>query len=115
MLIKKPCDIKEEAIQVEGVRGISKQRLIAPPDGAPTFTMRKFTVQPGGYTFHHTHEFEHEIYVLNGKGIAKSADGDHEFEQDDVILVKPNEIHQFVNNSDEKLSFLCIIPNQEEI
>jgi len=113
MIIKKTSNVNEEEIKVDGVKGITKQRLIAPPDGAPTFTMRKFTVQSGGYTFHHTHEFEHEIYVLNGKGIAKSAEGEVEFEQDDVILVEPGEIHQFVNNSDEKLSFLCIVPNQE--
>ena len=113
MIIKKTCNVNEEEIKVDGVKGISKQRLIAPPDGAPTFTMRKFTVQPDGYTFHHTHEFEHEIYVLSGKGIAKSDEGDVEFEKDDVILVEPGEIHQFINKSEEKLSFLCIIPNQE--
>ena len=113
MIIKKTCNVKEEEIKVKGVKGITKQRLIAPPDGAPTFTMRKFTVQPGGYTFHHTHEFEHEIYVLTGKGIAKSDAGEVKFEKDDVILVEPGEIHQFVNNSEEKLAFLCIIPNQE--
>ncbi len=113
MIIKKTDAVNTEEIKVEGVKGIKKQKLISPPDGAPTFTMRKFTVDPGGYTFHHTHEFEHEIYVLHGKGIAKSEQGDVAFEQDDVILVKPNEIHQFVNNSDEKLGFLCIIPNQE--
>ncbi|MFP4548017.1 MAG: cupin domain-containing protein [Fidelibacterota bacterium] len=113
MIIKKPCDVKEEELKVEGVKGITKQRLISPPDGAPTFTMRKFTVEPGGYTFHHTHEFEHEIYVLNGKGLAKSDMGDTEFEKDDVILVKPNEVHQFVNIGDDKLQFLCIIPNQD--
>ncbi|MBN2279737.1 MAG: cupin domain-containing protein [Candidatus Marinimicrobia bacterium] len=113
MIIKKTRNVEEEAIKVDGVKGITRQKLIAPPDGAPTFTMRKFTVEPGGYTYHHTHEYEHEIYVLNGKGLAKSEEGDITFEQDDVILVAPGETHQFINNSDEKLSFLCIIPNEE--
>lgn len=112
MIIKKSSQVQKEKITLDGVKGITKQKLIAPTDGAPNFTMRKFIVEPGGYTFHHTHEFEHEIYVLKGSGIAKSKVGDHNFETDDILLVVPNEIHQFVNNSSEELIFLCIIPNQ---
>ncbi len=112
MIIKKVDDVKKEKIEVEGVRGVIKQRILAPEDGAPTFTLRKFTVEPGGCTFHHTHDFEHEIYVLQGSGIAIKKDEEVRFEKDYAILVEPNEIHQFINNSDEELVFLCIIPNQ---
>ncbi len=113
MILKKSKDVLREQIIVDGVKGVTKQVLIGQKDSAPNFTMRKFTVEPGGYTFHHTHDFEHEVYVLKGSGIAKSKKGEHEFHVDDVMLVIPNEIHQFVNTGDEELVFLCIIPNQE--
>jgi quercetin dioxygenase-like cupin family protein len=113
MIIKKCSEAPIEKIIEKGVSGVSKQMLLGPEDGAPTFAMRRFTVEPGGYTFYHTHDFEHEVYVLAGKGIARSDSGETEIIADTAVLVKPNDVHQFVNTGQDDLVFLCIIPNPD--
>lgn len=110
MIIKKIETVPKVRIEEEGVKGVEKQVLLGPEDGVPNFIMRQFTVAPGGYTFYHTHDFEHEIYILSGTGVARSDQGETSFSKDTAILVKPNEVHQFVNNGTEPLVFLCLIP-----
>ncbi|MBL7136419.1 MAG: cupin domain-containing protein [Candidatus Marinimicrobia bacterium] len=73
--------------------------------------MRRFIVEPGGFTFYHTHDFEHEVYILAGEGIARAKDIELKIKKDMAILVIPNEVHQFINNGNEDFVFLCIIPN----
>ncbi len=111
MIIKHIRDVVKEPIDAKGAKGVVKQVMLGPEDGTPNFTMRRFTVEPGGYTFYHTHNFEHEVYVLAGKGVARSDSGETEIIADTVVLVKPNDVHQFVNTGEESLIFLCIIPN----
>jgi len=111
VIIKKCSEAPIEKIVEKGVSGVSKQVLLGPEDGAPNFTLRRFTVEPGGYTFYHTHDFEHEVYVLAGKGVARSDRGETKIIADTVVLVMPNDVHQFVNTGEESLIFLCIIPN----
>jgi quercetin dioxygenase-like cupin family protein len=38
-------------------------------------------------------------------------DQEHRFTAGDVIFVQPNEVHQFRNESDKPVRFLCLIPN----
>ena len=111
MIIKNAYKVEKEIITDTGVKGTVKQNLLSNVDNTPTFSMRRFTITPGGFTFHHTHDFEHEIYVLSGKGYIKVKDGDRRITQGTAGLIMPNEVHQFVNDGDEPLVFLCIIPN----
>jgi quercetin dioxygenase-like cupin family protein len=112
MIVKSVASVPRESIVEKGVKGVVKQVLIGPADGAPNFSMRQFTVDPGGYTFYHIHEYEHEIFVLRGSGIARSGGEEVAFSADTAIFVKPGEIHQIINDSTEELVFLCLIPNQ---
>ena len=114
MVIKHCSAIPAQKIEVEGTKGVSKQVLIGAQDGAPLFTIRRFTVEPGGYTYYHTHDFEHEIYILKGAGIARSGAGETPIAAESVLLVPPNEIHQVLNTSNADLVFLCIVPNRGE-
>ena len=114
MVIKHCSAIPAQKIEVEGTKGVSKQVLIGAQDGAPLFTIRRFTVEPGGYTYYHTHDFEHEIYILKGAGIARSGAGETPIAAESVLLVPPNEIHQVLSTSNADLVFLCIVPNRGE-
>ena len=38
-------------------------------------------------------------------------DREHPLRAGDVVLVKPNEVHQFRNPGPAPLKFLCLIPN----
>ena len=85
--------------------------LVGESANAPNFVMREFTVEPGGHTPRHFHDYEHEVYVLSGSGQVLENDKWHNIHAGDVVFVAPNETHQFKNESDSELKFLCLIPN----
>jgi len=87
--------------------------LINEKQGAPNFAMRRFEIEPGGKTPYHTHPWEHEVYVLEGDAVAVSKKGETEIGPGSVVLVEPNEEHNFVNTGDKKLVFLRMIPLQK--
>ena len=96
---------------MEGAAGCRVRWLIGREDNAPNFAMREFEVEPGGHTPRHHHPYEHEVYVVAGEGTVVEGETEHTIRAGDVIFVKPDEVHQFKNNSDQSLKFLCLIPN----
>jgi quercetin dioxygenase-like cupin family protein len=73
--------------------------------------MREYEVSPGGYTPRHSHPYEHEVFVLEGQGIVLEGDAEHRIGPGDVVLVAPNDLHQFRNTGRAPLRFLCLVPN----
>lgn len=98
-------------VDMEGSRGCHIRLLVSQRDGAPTFAMRQFEVLPGGHTPKHFHDYEHEVFVLEGSGVAMEGDSEHALQAGDVVFVRPNEVHQFRNTGNAPLKFLCLIPN----
>jgi len=94
--------------------GVKVRWLITEETGAPNFAMRQFTVEPGGHTPRHTHSWEHEAYILAGKGVVLGEDGEEQVNPGDVVFVPQDEEHQFRNTGDEELKFLCLIPHQKK-
>lgn len=93
------------------IRSRSSMRwLITEKDGARNFVMRYVEVEPGDDRPPHVHPWEHEIFVLKGRGVVKGGGKEVEFGAGDVLFIPPNEPHEFVNIGDEKLVFLCMIP-----
>ncbi|KON27951.1 hypothetical protein AC481_03500 [miscellaneous Crenarchaeota group archaeon SMTZ-80] len=93
-----------------GSEGTKVRWLITKDTGANNFAMRLFEIKPEGHTPLHEHPWEHEVFVLEGKGIIMSQNGEVKFKKGDVIFISPNEKHQFVNKSKKETKFLCIIP-----
>lgn len=107
----KPIEAHQQtAVTLEGAQGVSMRMLIGADDRAPNFHMRHFTVEPGGHTPHHQHDYEHEVLILSGSGLVKSEQGDQPFSENDVVFVPPGEKHQFQNTGGEPLEFVCLIP-----
>ncbi len=104
-------NIESNPVKAEGVSGVSMRMLISKNDGAPNFAMRLFHVEPGGYTFHHSHEWEHEMFVIEGEGQAITNEGTNDLKAGYTIFVPPGEVHQFKNTGTTRLSFLCVVPN----
>ncbi|MHC4917760.1 MAG: cupin domain-containing protein [Planctomycetota bacterium] len=96
-----------------GAEGVNVRWLISEDDGAPHFYMRRFEVEPGGRTPHHSHAWEHEVYVLEGKGTLHCEGGEYPFEPDDVIFLAPGEKHYFAADGSTGAVFLCLIPRQQ--
>ncbi len=98
-------------VEMEGSAGCRVRWLVDEHDGAPTFAMRQFEVAPGGHTPRHFHDYEHEVFVLEGSGVVVEGEREHRLQAGDVVFVKPNEVHQFRNPGPTLLKFLCLIPN----
>jgi len=104
-------EMKEDAaVKEEGAKGVKIKWLLDKSVGAPTFAMRHFTVQPGGYTPLHKHDWEHEVYVLEGEGSVRHEDREDPIRPGDAILVPQNQLHQFRSTESGYLRFLCIVP-----
>ena len=99
-------------IKESGVNGVAIRWLISEKDGAPNFAMRLFEVRPDGYTPHHQHQWEHEVFILEGKGNLVLEDKTVPLNKGDAVFVPGGEQHQFKNASPENLVFLCLVPNK---
>lgn len=97
-----------------GATGAKMRMLIGPDEGAGNFHMRHFEVAPSGFTPKHQHDYEHEILVLKGSGVAFSESGERPIRAGDVIWVPANEMHQFRNEGSEPLEFICLIPAPQD-
>jgi quercetin dioxygenase-like cupin family protein len=99
----------------EGAKGVHKQIPLSWQDGAPTFSFRVFTIEPGGHTPFHQHKFEHMNYVINGEGTLVSEDREHELREGDFALVLAGEKHQYRNSSENRnLVMICAVPKEYE-
>jgi quercetin dioxygenase-like cupin family protein len=98
----------------ENVRNAEKRVLVGPKENAPNFSMRKFTLAQGGCSPYHTHPWEHEVYILTGRGEVRFAGGSRAVEPGDFAYVPPNDEHQFVNTGDGLFEFLCMVPLEGE-
>jgi len=98
----------------EEVPGVDMRVVIGPKEDAPNFVMRVFEVKPGSSTPLHSHSWEHEVYVLSGRGKVRSETGETDLEAGSVAYVEPDEQHCFSNAGDELLRFVCVIPKLDE-
>jgi len=79
-------------------------------DGAPVYASRLIEVAPGRSTPDHTHPFEHENFILEGKGKVRIDDAWHELGPGHVVFVPPGARHRYVNTGEAPFKFLCGIP-----
>ena len=110
MELKNYIEHEEEKVRDPEAKDVFIRVLIGPEDRAENFHMRRFRVLPGGHTPYHAHDWEHEVYILSGRGELTTAEGATPFQAGDFVFVDPNLEHNFKNDGDEELVFLCLIP-----
>ncbi|MBL7214639.1 MAG: cupin domain-containing protein [Phycisphaerae bacterium] len=111
MIIKKIDDVPMQDVKMDGAKDVKVRVVFGPADNAPTFAMRVFELAPGGHTPFHTHPFEHEAVILDGDIAAVTEHGDTPLDKGDVLLITPDEKHQFKNRSNSKPArFMCLVP-----
>ena len=105
-------DVEARRLEKNDATKVWGKYLISSREGARKFHMRIFIVEPGGKTSYDQHVYEHEVYILRGNGrLVTIKDGEKrevEVRPGDAILIESNEIHQFFNNGEEPLEFICI-------
>ncbi len=111
MLVKDYRDVGQDDVDAEGAAGVKIRWLIAKDDGAPNFAMREFELEPGGHTPFHAHDWEHEVFILAGRGVVAGEGDEFPLEAGTVVLVPPNEKHNFKNTGSDVLRFLCVVPH----
>jgi quercetin dioxygenase-like cupin family protein len=103
-----------EAEEVTEAAGVTIRVVIGEEDGAPNFVMRVFDVEPGAATALHTHDWEHEVFVLAGQGRVYGGGEEVLLKEGHTVFVPSMEKHRFVNEGDEPLRFICVIPLLED-
>jgi quercetin dioxygenase-like cupin family protein len=131
-MTEQPVIRDREAIEYESVdaaEGLSKGVLIDESHGAPTFALRRFTLNPGASVPRHTNEVEHVQYVLAGEyvvgiegtegGASDELDddldtGEHRLRPGDSLLIPAGTVHWYRNDGDATAAFLCGVPNGDD-
>ena len=108
------ADIQAKDVETES-KNLKVRWLITKETGAPNFAMRLFEMDAGGHSPLHSHDWEHEVFILDGKGIVVEGQEEKSFKTGDVIFIGANEKHQFKNNSKNPVKFLCLIPYKKEL
>lgn len=108
--------VEKVRMTMEGASGAWKQIPLAKADGVPAYSLRVFTIEPGGHTPYHTHPFEHMNYIIDGEGVMVTETGEERsVRKGDFALVMPDEAHQYKNASKEKpLVMICLVPKDYE-
>ncbi len=108
-MVRHESDIQPVDMQGDGVVGVTKRMLIGPRDGYDGF-MRVFTVQPGGRSPYHSHEWFHANYILEGEGKLVMEGVEHAVMAGSVAYIEGGKMHNFVNLGSVPLKFICLVP-----
>ena len=79
-------------------------------DGAPVYNMRMIEIGPNGNTPDHSHPYEHENFIVEGKGQVMIEGELFDLVPGDVVLVPPKTRHQYKNLGESVFKFLCSVP-----
>lgn len=90
--------------------GITMRIICGPDDKAPNFVMRHFEFEQGAAMPFHAHPWEHEFFVLEGKGVIRTSGKELPLEKGDSALILPNEKHSVMNPNKETLRIICMVP-----
>jgi quercetin dioxygenase-like cupin family protein len=106
----------KKKMDMEGAKDAWKQIPVSKDDGTPVFSLRVFTIEPGGHTPYHTHPFEHVNYIIDGRGVVVTESGEERpVAKGDFLLILPDEKHQYKNASpDSPLVLICGVPKDFE-
>ncbi|MHA2601588.1 MAG: cupin domain-containing protein [Candidatus Thorarchaeota archaeon SMTZ1-83] len=109
-------DREETPVTMPGAEKTTVRWLVGKKTGATTYAMRYFQIQPGGIVPEHSHQEEHEIFVLRGEAKLIGDCNAKKAKKDDVLFIPSNLPHGYDNREGtETFAFICVIPllNQE--
>jgi quercetin dioxygenase-like cupin family protein len=90
--------------------GASLRWIIGEREGATHFALRVGELQEGASTPFHSHDFEHEIFVLSGLGKVFGGSQEAAVAEGDAVFIPPMEEHRLVNRGHDPFRFICCIP-----
>jgi quercetin dioxygenase-like cupin family protein len=78
--------------------------------GAENFAMRLFEMEPDSETGPRSHEWEHEVFILEGNGVMTGADREFELSSGSVVFIPGNEPHKLHNTGTSTMKYVCLVP-----
>jgi len=94
----------------EGSHNVRMRQLIGREDGARKTAMHELIVGKNGYSTKHAHEWDHQLVVTGGLGLAIVSGKKVPLRAGTVLLVQSGEQHQFFQNGGKPLKFLTVTP-----
>jgi quercetin dioxygenase-like cupin family protein len=109
--------VNKDSIREEEVRDAKNAtiRWLIDEKVAENFAMRYFVIRRGGSSPLHSHDWEHEMFVVRGEGYVFDGNKKTKVREGDAIFIPPNQTHQMLNENSETLEVLCLIPIKREI
>ncbi len=111
MILKKREKLVKKELNDAQAKNISFYPVITASDGAPGFAMRLFEFGPEGHTPFHSHEWEQEVYIIEGTGFLVEANKKTEIKKSDFLYISPGEKHQFMAG-EHCMKMICVVPNK---
>ena len=113
MIVRNYRQIRAEPVIKEP--GVAVRWLVSELDKAPNFAMRLYELAPGARTTAHTHYWEHNVFILSGKGTVAGQEGELPLSEGDILYVPPAEHHLFINRGKQPFRFLVVFPMPQGI
>jgi ribulose-bisphosphate carboxylase large chain len=95
-------------------RGVRRVELVGKFGERTHCDLRYFEVQPGGYTSREKHLHTHIIIGARGEAVLALGNRRLPFRQHDIAYIKPLEVHQLINETDEPFGFYCIVDHDRD-
>jgi len=107
-------EIFADIVREPGAKQATIKRLIDTTDGADRFVLSLFELKPNGSTPPHYHEWEHEVFILQGtmQLILPHEERTVQLQANDVVFIPRNEPHGFMTGEDETCQFLVVAPTE---
>lgn len=103
-IVKDSTEVEE--LDLEG--GGKIRWLITHREGADNFSMRLITVPGGKSTPSHSHDYEHEIFVISGEGDT-ILDGETFSLKENKFIFIPGGVSHTINAKTE-MKVICVVP-----
>ena len=107
-------NVPVEDLAMNDAEKVRVRYLIDERQGSNRFALRLYSVEKGGHTPLDEHAYEHQVYVLSGRGLlreSKDTGPMKPLKAGDTVFIPSQAVHQFSNESDEPFVFLCVKGN----
>jgi len=107
-------EVPTDIVREPGAKQATIKRLIDTTDGADRFVLSLFELTPNGSTPSHYHDWEHEIFILQGtmQLVLPHEKRTVNLQGGDVIFIPRNEPHGFVTGANDTCQFLVVAPTE---
>ena len=85
-------------------------RLISADDNPSLVTLAYSVIEPGGTSSHHIHEWEHEVYIIEGSGTLVADGKEYPVKAGDAMFIPPMVDHVTRNDGDGNIRRIEINP-----